>query len=286
MHVFGTPIGLRYFVPTPSLRNVISSYYVFHADLPHYTDVMRADLPQLRLVVRGSAIYDFLDGRRMAAPPASLLGPTFGAYRFEATGPLLVLGIGLQPAGWSALVRENAGDYANRIVDAEPLFGNILGRTLNALEQVEGYADMATAADRLMSALIARVPEPKFWFTQLTDQWLTSSLSPEVDTLVESLGMSARQVERVTKQIYGAPPKVLARKYRALKAAAQLAKGSRSWSDVVGDAYSDQSHFIREFRQFVGVTPNQLMSQPPLVTRMSLERRSALQSLPELTQIT
>jgi AraC-like DNA-binding protein len=286
VRVGGTPIGLRYYVPAAALRRVISSYYVFHADLPHYTDVMRADLPQLRLLVRGEAIYDFLDGRRMNSPRASILGPTYGAYRFEAKGPLLVLGIGLQPAGWAALVREDASAYANRIWEAEPLFGNILTRTLDVLEHVERYSDMADAADRLMTALLARVPEPNFWFTQLTDQWLASSPSPEVDTLVESVGMSARQVERLAKRIYGAPPKLLARKYRALKAAAELSKGQHSWSDVAGDAFSDQSHFIREFRQFVGVTPNQLIARPPLVMRLSLERRRAIDDLPELTQIT
>ena len=286
MRSVGTPIGLRYFVPAPSLRGLVSSYYVFHADLPHYTDVMRADLPQLRFLVRGSTIYDFLDGRRMASPRASLLGPTYAAYRFEATGPLLVLGIGLQPAGWAALVREDASVYANRIWDAEPLFGNVLARTLAVLEQIDRYPDMADAADRLMTSLLVRVPQPNFWFTQLTDQWLASSPSPEVHDLVNSVGMSARQVERLAKRIYGAPPKLLARKYRALKAAAQLSQGNHSWSDVAGDSFSDQSHFIREFRRFVGVTPSQLLAQPPLVMHLSLERRRSIDALPELTQIT
>jgi AraC-like DNA-binding protein len=282
----GTPIGLRYYVPAPSLRSVVSSYYIFHADLPHYTDVMRADLPQLRFVVRGSAIYDFLDGRRVPAPRISLLGPTFGAYRFDATGPLLVLGIGLQPAGWGTLIREDASVYANRIEDAEPLFGEILLRVLGVLEGMDRHPDMIAVADQLMGALMMRVPEPNFWFTSLTDQWLASSRSPEVDALIGQIGMSTRQVERLAKRTYGAPPKLLARKYRALRTAAQLSKGAQSWTDVAGDIFSDQSHFIREFRQFVGVTPNQLVARPPLVMRLSLERRRAIQALPELTQIT
>ncbi len=286
MRELGTPIGLRYYVPAPSLRSVVSSYYVFHADLPFYTDVMRADLPQLRFLVRGSAVYDFLDGHRAQSPRVSLLGPTFGAYRFDATGPLLVLGIGLQPAGWAALIREDANRYANRIEDAEPLFGEILLKALGVLEGMDHHSDMIAVADQLIGALMMRVPEPNFWFTSVTDAWLASSRSPEVDALIERIGMSTRQVERLANRTYGAPPKLLARKYRALKAANELSKGSRSWLDVGGDIFSDQSHFIREFRQFVGVTPNQLVVQPPLVMRLSLERRRAIQALPELTQIT
>lgn len=281
-----TPIGLRYYVPAPTLRSVVSSYYIFHADLPHYTDVMRADLPQLRFMVRGSAVYDFLNGDRAQSPSISLLGPTFGAYRFDATGPLLVLGIGLQPAGWAALIREDANRYANRIEDAEPLFGDILLKTLGVLQGVDHHSDMIAVADQLIGALMMRVPEPNVWFTSVTDAWLASSRSPKVEALTEKIGMSIRQVERLANRTYGAPPKLLARKYRALKAASQLSKEAGSWMDVGGDIFADQSHFIREFRQFVGVTPNQLVVRPPLVMRLSLERRRAIQALPELTQIT
>jgi methylphosphotriester-DNA--protein-cysteine methyltransferase len=148
---------------------------------------------------------------------------------------------------------------------------------------------MGPIADHLMTTLMKRAPEPPFWFTRLTDRWLVSKLSPEVDTLVGEVGMSSRQVERLAKRIYGAPPKLLARKYRALKAAAELYKDSRPWWDIAGDAFSDQSHFIRELRQFVGVTPTRLLGvggEPPLVMSMSLERRWMLEGLPPLTKIT
>lgn len=280
------PIGLRYFVPAPSLRSVVSSYYIFHADTDHYTDVMRADLPQLRFMVRGTADYHFGDGRVERAPETTLLGSTYEAYRFEARGPLLVLGIGLQPAGWASLIREDASVYSDRIMDMEPLFGSIIAHTLEILRGLARPTEMVEVADRLMSTLVSRMPEPSFWFTRLTDSWLASTLSPEVDALVERTGMSSRQVERLAKRVYGAPPKLLGRKYRALKAAAELAKGTRPWSDIVGDAFSDQSHFIRECREFVGVTPTKLIAQTPLVIRLSLERRRALLALPELTQIT
>lgn len=282
----GPPIGLRYFVPAPLLRGVVSSYYVFHADMASYTDVMRADLPQMRFTVRGAADYHFPDGRMQSAQRATLLGPTFGAYRFDAKGPLLVFGIGLQPAGWATFIREDASLYADRVVDLELLFGPIILDMLATLQRVTHINEMPAVADRLMAALLAQMPEPSSWFARIADSWLASALSPEVDDLVENVGMSSRQVERLAKRIYGAPPKLLARKYRALKAAAALARGGQPWFDIAGDAFSDQSHFIRECRQFMGVTPNRLIARTPLVTRLSIERRSVLSALPELTQIT
>lgn len=280
------PIGLRYCAPSPSLRSMVSSYYLFHADLPHYVDLMRADLPQFRFMISGSAKYQFQDGRMKAVSRVNLIGPTYSAYRFEIKGPVLVFGIGLQPAGWSALVRDDSAALADGADDAEARFGPIIGETLEILSGLDRVEQMAAVADRLMGALMARVPEPPLWFTRITDHWLTSLPSPEVDTLISAIGMSGRQVERLAKRIYGASPKLLARKYRALKAASEFAKGDVPWSEVAGDAFSDQSHFIREFRQFIGLTPTQLVVDPPPVTRLTLEGRRLNHILPRLTKIT
>lgn len=215
-----------------------------------------------------------------------MVGPTYGAYRFETRGPLLVFGIGLLPAGWAALVRQDASLHVDRVLDAEAVFGSIVSQTHEALAGLEKLSDMVEVADRFMRTIMACVPEPPLWFTRLTDSWLESVPSPEVDLLVDTLGMSGRQVERLANRIYGAPPKLLGRKYRALKAASELAKGGVSWSEVAGDAFSDQSHFIREFRRFVGLTPTQLVFNPPPVTRLTLERRRIMGELPALTKLT
>lgn len=280
------PIGLRYSAPSPPLRSVISSYYCFHADLPFYSDLMRADLPQIRFMISGDGSYGFVGGTRFRTPQVALIGPTFGSTRFEATGPLIVLGIGLLPAGWAAIIREDASRYADRIEDAVDLFGGIL---TDALDQMRGALTIEryfALADGVMRILFARVEEPPLWFTRMTDQWLSDSKSPEVDRLVASVGMSGRQVERLARRVYGAPPKLLARKYRALKAASALAADGGSWQDVAGDAFFDQSHFIREFKQFTGQTPTQMLTDPSPVTRLTLGRRELIDILPRLTLLT
>ena len=277
------PIGLRYVPPTDSLRTVVSSYYVFHADLSHFADMMRADLPQIRFMISGWGHYHLPDGTSVRAPDISLIGPTFGATRFSAHGPLLVVGIGLLPAGWASLIREDASQYADRVVDAVDVLGGMLADTLDALRAARSHEAITQILDAMMRVLYTRVQEPPLWFTRLTDHWLASSPSPEVDQLVHEAGMSGRQVERLARRIYGGPPKLLARKYRALKAASALAEGKARWQDVAGDAFFDQSHFIREFKQFTGITPTQLINNPTPVTRLSFERRKLVGELPELT---
>lgn len=60
-------------------------------------------------------------------------------------------------------------------------------------------------------------------------------------------------MRRIALEYYGAPPKILAMKYRALRLAAEMCQGGGLGETL--QAYADQSHMIRDFRRFVGWTP-------------------------------
>ncbi|SNS51466.1 transcriptional regulator, AraC family [Sphingomonas laterariae] len=274
-------VSLRYFAPAPDLRRHLSAYYIFRADLPQMADLVRADTAQLRFMISGAGSYGFGDGRVIGAPEISLLGPTTAATRFDVVGPVLVFGVGILPAGWASLVEDDASLFADLVVDAVDVFGGMLEDALDAMRFDDRPSRMIAVVDAIMRGLLADAADAPYWFTHLTDRWLTDALSPAVDTLVKATGVSGRQVERLARRIYGAPPKLLARKYRALRAAARFVN-STHWADAAGDAFYDQSHFIREFKTFTGLTPLQFQRTPTPVTKLTLER-GKLSTLPRLT---
>src|SRR3546814_9303468 len=106
--------------------------------------------------------------------------------------------------------------------------------------------------------------------------WLTASASPQVPELVEATGMSIRSVERMTKHYYGLSPRMLARKYRAVRAASALARGEGLDAAQLGDAFYDQSHLIREIKRFAGTTPGQL-GKPTSYTEATTKGRKQLE---------
>src|SRR3546814_221429 len=101
-------LSLRYAAPAPELREFISTYYLFRADLSDIADSTRANLPQIRFMLSGSGHYTFGDGFNATCTDAMVTGPPTTATRITAKGPLVVLGFCLLPAGWSALIGGSA----------------------------------------------------------------------------------------------------------------------------------------------------------------------------------
>jgi AraC-like DNA-binding protein len=276
-------INIRYFAPAPPLRRYISSYYWFESNLPVFDDLMRAELPQIRIVTRGQAQNRFPTGLVRSPGPVHVQGPTSGAANYSATDALHLFGVGLLPEGWAALIGEPADLFADDVVDLDAVVGASALTVLQEMIVASDDAARVAAADRFFLGLLARARAVPVWFTRLTDDWLTGSCNPVVDTLVAQSGMSARSVERLARRIYGASPKLLSRKYRTLNTAVRLGNGEiTGWSDLDDDIYYDQPHFIREFKQFVGMTPSRFMIEAAPLMRLTIVRRNMVPDMPRL----
>ena len=276
-------VQVRYFAPSPRLRGLVSSYYWCETDRLLLCDRMRAELGQVRFVVAGTLSYEFADGRRIDCPSALLSGPTAAPVATTATGPFKLFGAGLMPAGWSALIGADADTLADEAVELRAICGATADDATDALAEAGDDASRVAAADVFFLRLLERPRAVPLWFLRLTDDWLTATPDPRVDALVAASGMSSRQVERWSRRHYGASPKLLARKYRALQAAVRLGTGeASSWADAAGDAFYDQSHFIREFKQFVGMTPTRFVADAAPVSRLTIARKRLLPGMPKL----
>lgn len=278
-------ITMRYFAPPTALRQHVSSYYWFESRLPAFADLMRAELGQIRLVVEGAALSTYNDGHNGLGQTAMLQGPTTAPVHYRASGTLRFFGIGLLPRGWAELIGVPADLLANEMIElAAVLPGAAVATLLDRVACARGDAERIAAVNEALLVRLTQGRTGSQWFTRLTDDWLTASANPDVDWLVAQSGMSARSVERLSRRIYGATPKLLARKYRALGAAVRLGTGeAQGWADAAGDAFYDQAHFIREFRCFTGVTPARFQADTAPITRLTLTRRRLVPGLPKLT---
>jgi len=271
-------IQLDYRVPAGDLAEYITLFYCFRADVPIFEDTERADHAQFRLRLdSGGGEYRFPDGTVQQALEHHLIGPTSGAIKVRANGPVAIFGMGVTAAGWAAMIGNDASSMLNRVIDASGMFGAARLRTVaTALRNAPDNDARFAIGEALVRELVCHGDVGALRFVRQVDEWLAGSPSPEMDDLVASTRLSRRQVERKCNTLYGAPPKLLARKYRALRAAVAMVSDSEEVDDLIERGFYDQSHLIREVKQFTGLTPRQIKAEPSLLARLTISQRTAL----------
>jgi AraC-like DNA-binding protein len=264
---------LDYAPPPADLAEYISAFYLFDAHVDELHDIERADIAQFRVILSGEATLIFPDGREVVWPKQAVFGPRLSASKVIARGPhLRTFGFGLLPAGWAMAVGKPADQYVNQIIPASEVMTfdmDYMTAQIAACETLQEMMDYVVEGARRLYSFADNAP---FWFIRAVDAWLESALVPEIDALEASTGLSRRQIERLSKQFYGAPPKFLIRKYRALRAANAIANGNGDWQDFIDSAYYDQSHFIRDIKEFIGMTPSALRNATSPLSSLTFDR--------------
>ena len=272
-----SPVTMRYSPPPEHLAERISSFYYLNQDCEEYDELERADRPQFRIMLSGHGHYYFDDGHRDPAWPVTLLGPTSSRVRGAGKGPVELIGAGLLPPAWVKLTGSAAESMVDCAIDASTLFGDCVFALRDTVAAEPDIEKRFALLSDFIEGITAGEDASSYWFTRIVDEWLMSAHDPQLETLTESCDLSVRQIERLCKRHYGLPPKTLARKYRALRAAAALARGDDLDAVGLGDTFYDQSHLIREIKRFAGLTPQQIRKQETNLLRHVSHGRKSLE---------
>lgn len=279
-------VSLRYFAPAEDVRSLVSVYYFFDVEEPNFADNERAAIAQLRFILEGKGKLSFVDGSTSPVEGAMLVGPSTGAMYFDVNGPFRMFGVGLLPLGWATTTKKVAAEYADLVLPAREVFTDEIDKNLDTLRACDSVEDMVKWADKVYRSMKPRIKPEVEAFTEMVDQWLASEPSPPVSTLMAMSTQSSRQVLRMVNKIYGMPPKYLARKYRALRAARAFAEDNEDELLELEDAFYDQSHMIREIKYFAGVTPAKLRVAEGETAKLIDKRKKLKGQIPPLVSDT
>jgi AraC-like DNA-binding protein len=83
-----------------------------------------------------------------------------------------------------------------------------------------------------------------------------------IGQLAADTGWSHKHLITQFKRQVGMTPKMAARLIRFETVRRRLARGNQGWARIAAEAgYADQSHLVREFRQFSGLTPTAFVEE-------------------------
>ena len=166
------------------------------------------------------------------------------------------VGVSLKPAGLFALFGIEGFEVRNKIIALDDLFGGFSNELRERLFEAPDINSRFLLLDRLLTARI-RLRRETLRIEPALRLLKERRGIVRVSELVSAAEVSHKHLVSLFKSVVGVPPKTLARIYRLERVLCVLdTEGPGSWADVAHDfAYSDQSHFNRDFKRLTGHCP-------------------------------
>ena len=269
---------VSFILPAPPLRRYLSTYYFLDTgtDGTEQEDFLYPEWAAVRFTLRGAATGNIVGLDPLNIPASSVTGPT-GKAALVRFRDVRLVGLGLLPLGWYRIVGCPADRWANKVtaVDSAPEFA-VLARLRREMEGVEDPEQIAALFDHLLLQVIAR-PDPLEADIECIHQAVASPEISNVSELSDATAISTQRLERLSRRVFGFPPKLLLRRQRFLRTlATAMEHPELKWSDALDRHYFDQAHFNREFHQFMGMSPGQYLATPRLISIASNRTRAQI----------
>lgn len=172
----------------------------------------------------------------------------------SATG---TIGIEFHPEGLSRFAGFPLHGIANRVLDADAVFGNE-GRDLEErLGRIPSVEEKISLLQTFLVSRLARLRPVHPALDHALKRLRETHGSLEIRDLEQETGFSSRWLDRLFHEHVGHSPKTLAAicRFQRYYAAWAIDPSPRVFREDLLDLYYDQSHFSREFKRFTGSPP-------------------------------
>ncbi|MBL6938642.1 MAG: AraC family transcriptional regulator [Alphaproteobacteria bacterium] len=247
--------------PPPPLDRFIDNLWYWEGDTaPHAKDIIVAS-PTVGLLInlQHDALSSFSGegyGVRHRIRGIGFSGSSSETFAIYATQPHM-MGMQFKPGGAWPFLKPAGGEFHNRHFALEDLWGADAERLHQRLVQAQTPEDKF---DILLSAFVARAPRDLELHPAVATALACFHRAPHragVAATARHADVSQKKLIRLFSEQVGLTPKLYLRiaRFRRMMEDLHL-RPAIDWGDVVEqNGFYDQSHFIRDFRAFAGVSP-------------------------------
>ncbi|MFN3006504.1 AraC family transcriptional regulator [Mycolicibacterium wolinskyi] len=189
-----------------------------------------------------------------------LAGPYTTPFDIDARMHTAMVGVHFKPGGARTVLGFSPPDLLDSHVDLHALWNGaadtIRAELCEAGSDAERFAILESALLALPANRTTLTPEVAF----TVDALGYGTPHPPIAALAREVGFSHRRLVQLFTQQVGVPPKRFARvrRFRHAHHHVMSAQSLPHWPGfALAHGYADQSHMIREFRRFSGLTPVQ-----------------------------
>jgi AraC-like DNA-binding protein len=240
-----TVFTLTRHAPAPELAEVVDYHWILRWDRRGRPAYDQRVLPNL------SVHAAFFPGA------AGVHGPARDVFSHRLRGLVQGLGVRFRPGCFRAFLDGPVRDIADRTVPLTAVFGPGASDAAESVQNAADDAEMTSAVDNLLIANRVVLGPAARHAAAAVESIARDPGITRVAQLCAHTGLTTRSLQRLFAEHVGCPPKWAIRIYRLNDAAHRIVtEGAPDYAGLaVRLGYSDQSHFIRDFRTVTGRPP-------------------------------
>jgi AraC-like DNA-binding protein len=173
-----------------------------------------------------------------------------------------IIGAHFKPGGAFPFLGHPAGELADTHVDLETLWGPTGRRLRERLGEAKTPAERFRLLEDALLNRLSRSARRHYAVAAALEIFGKDQTAPTVREAAEYLGLSQRRLIEVFKAEVGLTPKLFSRIRRFQRTRSLIQQNpAPNWAELALDlGYFDQSHFIREFSEFSGLSPTDYLN--------------------------
>lgn len=251
--------------PSKKLEGLVRFFWVFECSRPQQSFIYRSMADSCtELIFHYKGTFDELlgGGSKKGSSPSGIHSQTLKHRRFLTDESFGIFGAYLYPYAAQSFFNLSPAELTDQMPDLH----SALGKTGQELEeQMMLAADNSTRCrilSRFLESRLSASTSEAHPVLQAVQHVIHSKKQYRVPDLAKHFNLSERQFERKFREYSGFTPKLLMRITRFEFACKQFGShGQKSLTDIAFECgYYDQSHFIRDFREFSGYDPGEFFS--------------------------
>jgi len=276
-------IRYREWLPRAALRHAIECIWTLRGARPHDAPPDRI-LPDgcMELVINaGDAFHRFHDDDSIERQPRLMLvGQLTRPVVVRPGAHIDLIGIRFQPAGARPFFDVPARELAGRTLVLSDVSAAFAVDIEACLAYTTSSADRVQRIEHVLERRLRRAArDDDVAVRNAVSVILERGGNLHIDRLATTLGLSERALQRRFDAWVGLKPKTLARIARFQHVFRALEHGGDAWAAVaVRCGYYDQSHLLRDFRDFAGESPAALFAREIPITRVFTRARRLSES--------
>lgn len=199
------------------------------------------------------------DGSSFVQPRSFVFGQITKQLEIAPTGTTGIMAIRFHPDGFIPFSTLSVSAMENRAVSLTELYGQEGEQLEKEIINAANHQNRIVILDAFLLKRLTDTKNIDVLTASSVDTLLKLKGQLSVDQLAEQQRTSRRQLERRFAITIGLSPKQLAKIIRlqnTLKSLEQKQFGNLT-SLAVENGYFDQAHFIKDFKEFTGMTPKQ-----------------------------